>query len=57
LDGASKPRAQDSGRIDVHDENELRYWAAALSLSPQELIETVEKVGAQVADVRRFLGR
>ena len=53
----SRRRPQDSPRINLHEEWEIRYWTGRWSVSRDQLMETVKRVGVQVADVARALGK
>ena len=44
-------------RINLHEEWEIRYWTGRWSVSRDQLMETVKRVGVQVADVARALGK
>jgi hypothetical protein len=46
---------QDRARINVGEDYEVAYWANALGVSKQRLIEVVAKVGDSVQAVRREL--
>lgn len=46
---------QDRSRINVNEDYELHYWARELGVSPDELIEAVERVGVSVEKVREHL--
>ena len=48
---------QDSSRINVHEEWELRYWADRWHVSRQQLMDTIKRVGVHVQDVARALGK
>ena len=56
-DDKSKPGGQDRTRINVNEDYELRDWSKKFGVSPEELKEAVAKVGNNVADVRKHLGR
>jgi hypothetical protein len=47
--------AADEDCIDPASEQSLRYWAAQLRASTQELRRAVDQVGPKVCDVRRHL--
>lgn len=48
---------QDSSRINIHEEWELRYWADRWHVSRQQLMDTIKRVGVQVQDVAKALGK
>lgn len=48
---------RDRYRVNVNDENEVRYWTYALGVSRETLRSAVEEVGVKVNDVRAFLGQ
>jgi hypothetical protein len=56
-DDKSKANGQDRQRINVHEDYELRDWAASLQTTPERLKEAVQAVGDRVDDVRGFLGQ
>jgi uncharacterized protein DUF3606 len=47
----------DRKRINVHEEQELRYWSHRLGVSSDELKRAVSKVGVMADDVARVLGK
>lgn len=47
----------DVERVNVHDEQELRYWCDELGCTADELEEAVSAVGVEVADVRLHLSQ
>ncbi len=53
----SRRHPLDSPRINLHEDWELRYWAGRFSVSHAQLMATVKRVGVQVSDVARALGR
>ena len=48
---------QDSARINLSEEYEVRYWTETLGVSPAELAELVRKHGNSAAAVRQALGK
>ena len=56
-DDTAKKRPQDSSRINVHEDYEVRYWTKELAVTSDKLKEAVKKVGPMVADVRKELGK
>lgn len=56
-DDRTKRGPQDSKRINVDEDYELRYWSHSLNVSPEKLKQTVQKVGVMADDVRRELGK
>jgi hypothetical protein len=48
---------RDRYRVNINDENEVRYWTYALGVSRETLRAAVEEVGVKVNDVRSFLGQ
>jgi hypothetical protein len=50
-------RRLDHQRIDVHREQDCRYWSDKLGVSPERLRRAVREVGPLVEDVRRHLGK
>lgn len=47
----------DRARVNVHETWELSYWTKELGVSPEQLKESVKRVGPMVADVKRDLGK
>jgi uncharacterized protein DUF3606 len=47
----------DRNRINIHDNQELRYWSHRLSVSRGELKRAVNKFGEMADDVARALGK
>ncbi|WP_020647915.1 DUF3606 domain-containing protein [Solimonas variicoloris] len=47
----------DGQRIDLQQQDELRYWTQTLAVSEQRLKQVVEHVGPAVQAVRNALGR
>ncbi|MEN4903115.1 DUF3606 domain-containing protein [Luteimonas sp. TWI1416] len=56
-DDKRKTGAADRDRINVDEDDELRYWTQALDVTPEQLREAVAAVGPMAADVRRHLGK
>jgi hypothetical protein len=48
---------QDSSRINIHEDWDVRYWTDRWQVSRQNLMETVKRVGLEVSDVARALGK
>lgn len=55
-DDKQEKKPQDSQRINVNEDYEVQYWTKTLNVSKEKLIETVNRVGVMVEDVRRALG-
>jgi Protein of unknown function (DUF3606) len=56
-DDTAKRDYRDRDRINVHEDYELRYWTKELGVTPEQLKQTVEKMGVMVTDVRKALGK
>ena len=56
-DDTSKRDYRDRDRINVHEDYEVQYWSKELGVTPEELKQTVEKVGGMASDVRKALGK
>ncbi len=56
-DNLGKRHPQDASRINVHEDWELRYWTDKWQVSRQQLMDTVKRVGVQVNDVAKALGK
>ncbi len=54
-EAAEKPPTDAGQRIDVHQEVEVREWAKALGVRPDELLQAVAVVGDGAARVQRYL--
>jgi predicted RNA-binding protein YlqC (UPF0109 family) len=53
----SKRRARpDRSKINIDEENALKYWMHALAVSKEDLEKAIEKVGSSAAAVRKQLG-
>ena len=46
---------QDRGKINLHEDHEVRYWTRQLNVTRDELLAAVEKVGNSAAAVRKQL--
>jgi hypothetical protein len=57
MDDPNKRNSPDSKRINVHEDHEVRYWTAALNVSPEELKKAVQAVGTMADDVRKYFGK
>jgi hypothetical protein len=55
-DNPTLARPQDSHRVNVNQEHEVRYWTEKLGVSAERLREAVQQVGPMVDDVANFLG-
>ncbi len=53
----SRRHPQDASRINVHEDWELRYWSDRWNVPRQQLMDTIKRVGLQVREVARALGR
>jgi hypothetical protein len=54
-DNKSDRRPQDSSRIALEQEHELRYWTQRLGCTEEELREAVSNVGNGANAVREYL--
>ncbi|AWM88319.1 DUF3606 domain-containing protein [Microvirga sp. 17 mud 1-3] len=57
VDNLNKRHPQDASRINVHEDWEVRYWTGKWNVSRQQLMDTVRRVGVQVSDVAKALGK
>jgi uncharacterized protein DUF3606 len=55
MDDLKKRGPQDRGKISMHEDYEVKYWAKELGVSREELQKTVDKVGNSAAAVRKEL--
>ena len=53
----SRRHFQDTARINLHQDWELRFWSDKWNVSRPELMDAVKRVGVQVRDVARALGK
>jgi hypothetical protein len=56
-DNLGKRHPQDASRINIHEDWEVRYWTDKWRISRQELIDAVKRVGVQVSEVAKALGK
>jgi hypothetical protein len=56
-DNLSKRHPQDASRINIHEDWEVRYWTNKWQVSRQQFMDTVKRVGVQVNDVAKALGK
>jgi len=54
-DDTKRPGSPDSKRINVEQEHEVRYWSAALNVTPDRLREAVKAAGTSAEAVRKYL--
>jgi hypothetical protein len=54
-DNAKARNPQDSSRININQDYEVRYWTKALGVSEDELRNAVNSVGVSAEKVREFL--
>jgi uncharacterized protein DUF3606 len=55
MDSLTKKQQPDRSKINMHQAHEVKYWAHALKVSPEELRKAVDKVGNSAAAVRKEL--
>ena len=53
----SRRHPQDSSRINVHEDWELRFWSDKWNIPRHQLMDTIKRVGVQVQEVARALGK
>ena len=56
-DDQSKTRPQDSSRINVHEDYEVRYWSQKFGVTAEDLKTAVKKVGVSATAVEKELKR
>ena len=54
-DDPTKRRPQDSQRVNISEEHEVRYWTEKFGVTREKLEAAVKKVGPMVKDVEREL--
>lgn len=47
----------DAKRINIHEDDEARYWTNKFGCTKAQLVACVQKVGVMAEDVRRCLGK
>lgn len=52
----TKPTAPDRSKINVQSNRQVRAWTKKLNVSPAELLEVIERVGNNAAEVKKELG-
>lgn len=57
MDDLTKRGPADRSRVNVHEDWELRYWARAFGVTPDQLKAAVRAVGVSAAAVRAYLQR
>jgi hypothetical protein len=48
--------ARDRGRVNVHEDYELRYWTQKWGVTKEQLVQAVQKAGVSAEAVARELG-
>jgi len=56
-DDKTKTRPQDSSKINVHEDYEVRWWCDEFKCTKAELIAAVKAVGVSAAAVRKHLSK
>ncbi|MGF6488519.1 DUF3606 domain-containing protein [Pseudomonas frederiksbergensis] len=56
-DDLSKTGKSDRDKINVNQPHELRDWSKKFGVTEQQLKDAVKKVGVQVDDVKKHLGK
>jgi hypothetical protein len=56
-DDKTKKRPQDSNRINLSEDYEVRYWTKELGVSEAMLRQLVERHGLVASKIRRQLGK
>ena len=51
-----KRSGPDRGKINMHEDDQVRYWAKELGVTRDELARLIDKVGDSAAAVRKELG-
>ena len=49
--------ARDRGRVNVHEDYEVRYWTEKWGVTKDQLVAAVERAGVSVQAVARELGK
>jgi hypothetical protein len=56
-DDKSKRGKQDRMRINIHEDFEVRYWSKELGITPDQLKELVQQLGASAETIRQAVKR
>lgn len=48
---------EDSGRININEDYEIRYWSAKWSVTIEELKTCIQRVGPMIKDVKKCLDK
>jgi hypothetical protein len=48
---------EDSTRVNIHEDHEVRYWTEKWGVTRQQLADAVKKAGVKAADVAKHLGK
>ena len=54
-DDKDKRVPQDAARVNIHEGYEVDYWSEKFGVTPDELRQTVHKIGPLAADVEKAL--
>ncbi len=55
MDSKTEKKPQDSSRINVNEDYELRYWTKKFGVSAERLKAIVKTVGVSVTAVEKYL--
>ena len=53
----SRRHPQDSPRINMHEAWDMQYWSGRWNVPRQRLVDVIRRVGDQVEDVAKALGK
>jgi hypothetical protein len=56
MDNLTKRDQPDRGKINMHEDYEVKHWTKAFGVTREELQKAVDKVGNSAAAVRKELG-
>lgn len=56
MDNTSKRGQRDRSKINMNEDDEVKYWMKELGVTKDELQRAVDKVGNSAAGVRKQLG-
>jgi Protein of unknown function (DUF3606) len=54
-DDLTRKGPEDSKRINIHEDHEVRYWTSRFKITADKLRQAVDAVGPMVIDVERWL--
>lgn len=56
-DNLHKKHPQDSSKVNVHENWEVKYWCEKWNISKEKLIAAVKAVGVSSSAIQKYLGK